>query len=678
MNLEIRYIQKMQAGVTGTMNPTYAHSSRQAKSYPCHQKSCETNQSKGIGNHIDILSGNSMASGGKPNLGASVVPDLMKVYESLTQSKTPQVLPSETASSRTSEEVASNTNVSINNSAGSGVHNAQVPVPSTATSQQPTYSQNSASQQQLHTQQHHQQQHGGMDNPFQFDPSAHLNMHPTSQPPNDIHSQQQFVYPPSLPVPIDPHATATYTTSSTVHLSTQTSATSSVASATTATAAPSKNTRPKRGSTRKRSSDTDRSGSDSDSKRKKKGGRDARWSKRFAWPDELHRDFVSAVFDVGLKHSSPSAILEQMPKHEQITSERIKSHLQKYRLHRQKSKKEFMTSYSSTLVKIKSGEIDSDPSTLNSGEVAAHLSFASMQEAELASTANTADATALMQGGVLQLPQLTDDEKRSPLGASLGYLMGLFFSLKQQLLLQRGDGGLLSHVDTSQSDKIVQDFTNLKPPGPPPAMPPPTTIQSGPSAIQPSNSNDNQSSQNVTSAVASTGANYISQQSQQPHLSQQPIMQIQQQGGGAAALSTSNQKNPQDMGKSNTGTPDSRINNPVVEESKMMKREMESQMAFQNKMRKLKEQELNKYTVQATGFGATVLPSDNLHDGDSGGTKQDDSSQRPLGVDSAAAATAAAVSAAAKGSETVGVDDADFWTSGEIMDDQLFQFLMNE
>lgn len=65
--------------------------------------------------------------------------------------------------------------------------------------------------------------------------------------------------------------------------------------------------------------------------RKKAKETDGRWSKRFTWPDELHRDFVSAVFDVGLKHSSPSTILEHMPKHPQITSERIKSHLQKFR-----------------------------------------------------------------------------------------------------------------------------------------------------------------------------------------------------------------------------------------------------------------------------------------------------------------------------------------------------------
>ena len=36
---------------------------------------------------------------------------------------------------------------------------------------------------------------------------------------------------------------------------------------------------------------------------------DARWRKRYTWSPEAHRAFVSAVFDVGTKSSTPSAIL---------------------------------------------------------------------------------------------------------------------------------------------------------------------------------------------------------------------------------------------------------------------------------------------------------------------------------------------------------------------------------
>ncbi|KAK1744179.1 hypothetical protein QTG54_004712 [Skeletonema marinoi] len=63
----------------------------------------------------------------------------------------------------------------------------------------------------------------------------------------------------------------------------------------------------------------------------------------------LMREFVSAIFDVGLKHASPSAIMEFMHPNPNITSERVKSHLQKYRKNRDKSRKEFMTSYENSL-----------------------------------------------------------------------------------------------------------------------------------------------------------------------------------------------------------------------------------------------------------------------------------------------------------------------------------------
>ena len=90
-------------------------------------------------------------------------------------------------------------------------------------------------------------------------------------------------------------------------------------------------------------------------------------------------------------------------------------------------------------MKMKRGEIESNSSSLNSGEVAAHLSFTLIQKAELGFATANSDENDLLQGGILQLPQLTEDEKQSHVGTSLGYLMGLFFSLKQQLLAQRAE-----------------------------------------------------------------------------------------------------------------------------------------------------------------------------------------------------------------------------------------------
>ncbi|GMI40304.1 hypothetical protein TeGR_g9837, partial [Tetraparma gracilis] len=95
-------------------------------------------------------------------------------------------------------------------------------------------------------------------------------------------------------------------------------------------------------------------------------GRPEKPSKRFVWPDSLHKLFVQAVFDVGLKQSSPSAILAIMqpraPNPGDITTERLKSHLQKFRLHKGKSKGEFADSYDDVLRRLEDGGDDGEPS----------------------------------------------------------------------------------------------------------------------------------------------------------------------------------------------------------------------------------------------------------------------------------------------------------------------------
>ncbi|CAM9826774.1 unnamed protein product [Choristocarpus tenellus] len=73
--------------------------------------------------------------------------------------------------------------------------------------------------------------------------------------------------------------------------------------------------------------------------------KDSRSKKRFVWSEPLHQDFVAAVFDIGLKCASPKLLLEMMPVMGGLSSEHIKSHLQKYRLHRQRSREEFLKSY---------------------------------------------------------------------------------------------------------------------------------------------------------------------------------------------------------------------------------------------------------------------------------------------------------------------------------------------
>ena len=96
---------------------------------------------------------------------------------------------------------------------------------------------------------------------------------------------------------------------------------------------------------------------DSNGKKRKSGGdneSDSKPRKRFVWPEALHKDFVAAVFDVGLKNASPKAIIELLPQTQALTSEHIKSHLQKFRVHRGRSREEFLSHYEQS---VRSGRI---------------------------------------------------------------------------------------------------------------------------------------------------------------------------------------------------------------------------------------------------------------------------------------------------------------------------------
>ena len=313
-------------------------------------------------------------------------------------------------------------------------------------------------------------------------------------------------------------------------------------------------------------------------------------------------DFVSAIFDVGLKHSSPSTVLEHMPKHEQITTERIKSHLQKYRLHRAKSKKEFLSSYEASLRAFQGNGGAHGTKSLAGGEVAAHLSYSlapgapgssskkpsapnstnsvtPITNASASSGTNTAagarsdlipplplstadglsgtDAASKSpqdQSNALMLPKLTESEKQSPIGASMGYLYGLFFSLKQQLMIQRSaeeaakKAAKKAEMDTHHGHDIFNSFAmsggNVNVPHAPPTA---GTAATGTVGLGPDNAA-------MAQAIATAAA------------AVQPIP--------ASAL------------------PSVRTD---MEENSLMKREMQNQMALQNKMRALKQQELAKY-----------------------------------------------------------------------------------
>lgn len=77
-------------------------------------------------------------------------------------------------------------------------------------------------------------------------------------------------------------------------------------------------------------------------KLQRKGSDGGNSEKRFKWPPELHIAFVECLFELGMKAASPKVLLELMPETPGLTGEHIKSHLQKYRLMKDRSKKEFV------------------------------------------------------------------------------------------------------------------------------------------------------------------------------------------------------------------------------------------------------------------------------------------------------------------------------------------------
>lgn len=512
------------------------------------------------------------------SLGNSVVPDLMKIYESLTQSSTPH---------------------STNQSAATTqFQHPAPPAPQTSYVQ-----------------------------PFQNQNLYQQGTQASSQP-----SQTQYQYPSTTAAPTPGYY-------ETQHFSQPHQQIATLAAAPT-DKLPGQEASVNGRSLRKRASETKEDdiyssdGSERPTKARKKGKSDGRWSKRFTWPDELHRDFVSAIFDVGLKHSSPNAILGHMPKHEDITSERIKSHLQKYRVHRAKSKNEFMSNYVASLSKFRSvgmGHVTS----LAGGEVAAHLTYATTTETEEAKVPAAKEAPALasqtteqqLPAGTLQFPRLTEAEKQSPIGASMGYLMGLFFSLRQQLMAQR------AAVAPSEGLPVTGDHNNM------PAQPYAMTVASHDSVHDPN-----------------------------------------------AAAIDSQTLHPSAAGHQQTTNimPTTSTSRTHLEESHLMMRDMQSSREIQNKMRALKQQELNKINrnflvANHAHAGEGVEPKDGSPQSDGHAAKHDSGdgtmhvhqkSHQGAGETAEGGLVTALGKDRLRGLSIGGHDD--FWVN----DEQLFEFLM--
>jgi SHAQKYF class myb-like DNA-binding protein len=213
--------------------------------------------------------------------------------------------------------------------------------------------------------------------------------------------------------------------------------------------------------------------------------------KQSEWDGDMHKMFVAAMFEIGLRNASPAVILENMvQKHENITSERVKSKLQKYRNNKEKSKQEFVEEYDSFLHKAQAiegvaGGTNISPASpaallemmgsnnLLGGDAAAFLSYVVMKESELRSQVDSStegevlspqmlrqgarDYVENFAGTGIPFPLLTEDEKKSSLGVSMTFMMGLFLSMTQHLMKERAqqeENGTSSTGDAHQTSSL--------------------------------------------------------------------------------------------------------------------------------------------------------------------------------------------------------------------------------
>lgn len=239
-----------------------------------------------------------------------------------------------------------------------------------------------------------------------------------------------------------------------------------------------------------------------------------------AWSADDHRHFVEAVFTMGMKHASPSVLLDSMNNaHEfPLTSERVKSRLQKYRNHGDKSKADFMQEYdtflqralhigrqsatarlipTSTLLQFMGLELP-----LYGGEAAALSTYEMLYQSNCPTRPGSSqggeegefDATVHRfltpdvlkrgsetlldhcQGQTLEIPQLTEEEKASPLGSCLEHIMGTFQALTSQLEQQRGEANKQISPDANKVTNVLAAT------GPPLSKPPQASQKAPPKA----------------------------------------------------------------------------------------------------------------------------------------------------------------------------------------------------
>ncbi|GKY99886.1 hypothetical protein MPSEU_000942200 [Mayamaea pseudoterrestris] len=166
---------------------------------------------------------------------------------------------------------------------------------------------------------------------------------------------------------------------------------------------------------------------------------------RFAWTDPLHRDFVIAIFSMGLKSASPEELVHSI-RHQTnsklIATDSVKNVLEMYKDALPSTKTKLATTLDAKTDATGKRKLSDDPGDETS---TSHSACASMTRP-------------VKTHIYLDLPNLTENEAMSSLGASLGNLVRLLKSLENKLVVQRREceSAAVKHTITVATPAVSQ------------------------------------------------------------------------------------------------------------------------------------------------------------------------------------------------------------------------------
>jgi SHAQKYF class myb-like DNA-binding protein len=166
--------------------------------------------------------------------------------------------------------------------------------------------------------------------------------------------------------------------------------------------------------------------------------------------EDLHRDLVAAIFEYGVTHACPSTISDNMQFHPpELTKDRIKSRLQKFRKRRKKEKDEFLDDYDKCLDEAKREDYGPKKRKLIP-KVVVLMAHSVTQKSRSAAPVNTLGKTSAPGNSFtrttnkyaypaikMPFPVLTEKEKSSAIGKSLDLTLELVQHMHTRLVEQR-------------------------------------------------------------------------------------------------------------------------------------------------------------------------------------------------------------------------------------------------